>query len=301
MDETGFRIGVGGRQRVVTRKPQCRCFAPSSTNRDYVTVIECVSAGQHVLSPMVVLPGKNVLEVWVTNTDLPANFSLAVSDSGYANDEISLHWLEHFEHHSALRQQGEYRLLIFDGYGSHLTVEFIQFCDTHKIIPFCLPPHTAHILQPLDVVLFRPDKRKHRSILHEAMHTCCQNFNKVEFLAALTGIREAAFTPSAIASSFRKTGIYPLDSALVIDNLPQNRPATPEPEHDNDSDADDNTLSTPKSAQGLKRAAEELLEEEMPDTFRQPLVPVIKGSVAIATAGDLTTKYLDDRADAQNA
>jgi hypothetical protein len=34
------------------------------------------------------------------------------------------------------------------------------------------------------------------------MHTCCQSFNKVEFLAALTGICKAAFTPSAIASGF---------------------------------------------------------------------------------------------------
>jgi hypothetical protein len=121
---------------------------------NYVTVIECVSAGQDVIPPMVILAGKNVLEVWVTNTDLPGNFSLAVSDSGYANDELSLRWLEHFEHHSALRQQGEYRLLILNGYVSHCTVEFIQYCEAHKIIPFCLPPHTTHILQPLDVVLF---------------------------------------------------------------------------------------------------------------------------------------------------
>jgi hypothetical protein len=63
MDETGFRIGVGGKQRVVTRKPRSRCFAPSSTNCDYVTVIGSVSTSQDALPPMVILPGNNVLEV----------------------------------------------------------------------------------------------------------------------------------------------------------------------------------------------------------------------------------------------
>jgi hypothetical protein len=63
MDEKGFRIGCGGKQKVVTRSAQHRCYASSSTNRDYVTVIECVSASKRLLPPMVTLPGKNLLEV----------------------------------------------------------------------------------------------------------------------------------------------------------------------------------------------------------------------------------------------
>jgi hypothetical protein len=56
-DETGFRIGCGGKQKVVTRSARQRCYSSSSTNRDYVTVIECVSASKRLLPSMVILPG----------------------------------------------------------------------------------------------------------------------------------------------------------------------------------------------------------------------------------------------------
>ena len=42
-------------------------------------------------------------------------------------------------------------MLILDGHGSHATPEFDLFCSENNIITDCLPPHTSHILQPLDV------------------------------------------------------------------------------------------------------------------------------------------------------
>jgi hypothetical protein len=146
MDKTGFRIGTGGKQRIITRNTRWRCFVPSSTNREFVTVVECISASQHVLPLMVILPGKTLLEVYIENTDMPGDFSLAVSESGYTNDDLCFHWLKHFEQQSAKRPKGEYRLLIMDGSDSHCTLDFIQYCHSHKIIPFCLPPNATHIL-----------------------------------------------------------------------------------------------------------------------------------------------------------
>jgi hypothetical protein len=227
MDETGFRIGVGGKKRVVTRNARRRAFAPSSTNSDYVTVVECVSAGRNAIPPLVILPGKNFMESWVINTDMPEDFSLAVSDSGYTNDQLCLQWLKHFERESARQQVGEYRMLILDGYGSHLTLDFISFCEEHKIVPFRLPPHTTHMLQPLDVVLFCSYKKEHRNVLHKAMFSCCANFNKIEFLHALKGMREKAFRQTSVASAFRKTGIFPFRPDVVLQQLPDYRPTTP--------------------------------------------------------------------------
>lgn len=47
-------------------------------------------------------------------------------------------------------------LLIFDGHGSHLTEEIHQLALSHNIHLFCLPAHTTHKLQPLDVGIFGP-------------------------------------------------------------------------------------------------------------------------------------------------
>jgi hypothetical protein len=46
--------------------------------------------------------------------------------------------------------------LILDGHGSHVTMDFINYCDQNKILLAILPPHSTHTLQPLDVVIFKP-------------------------------------------------------------------------------------------------------------------------------------------------
>jgi hypothetical protein len=48
----------------------------------------------------------------------------------------------------------EYRLLLLDSHGYHLTMDFITFCDENKIILAVFLPHATHKLQPLDVVLY---------------------------------------------------------------------------------------------------------------------------------------------------
>jgi DDE superfamily endonuclease len=32
-----------------------------------------------------------------------------------------------------------------------VSIPFIEYCEQHHIIPLCLPPHSTHVLQPLDV------------------------------------------------------------------------------------------------------------------------------------------------------
>ena len=83
---------------------------------------------------------------------------LTVAETGYSNDWLSLQWLKHFDAHTAKFQTGAYRLLLLDGYGLHHTIEFIEYCEEAKIIPFGLPAHTTHLLQPLDMVVFQPLK-----------------------------------------------------------------------------------------------------------------------------------------------
>ena len=50
-------------------------------------------------------------------------------------------------------------LLIIDGHESHKSLAFQDLCEENKIITLCMPPHSSHILQPLDVGCFAPLKR----------------------------------------------------------------------------------------------------------------------------------------------
>ncbi|ENI03184.1 hypothetical protein COCC4DRAFT_93927, partial [Bipolaris maydis ATCC 48331] len=147
---------------------------------------------------LLILKGSTHLEKWYTKTDIPDEYAFRLSSTGYSNDTLSLEWLKHFDYYSSRRQRGVYRLLIFDGFGSHCTVEFFRYADDHKIILFTLPPHTSHDLQPLDVVCFQPFKHYHKSAVEAATRTGCTDFNKVEFLYAIKGIRAATFKQRTI-------------------------------------------------------------------------------------------------------
>ena len=80
---------------------------------------------------------------------------VAISDTGYSNDVLCFEWIKCFGRFTTKRQLSKWRLLLLDGYGLHYTKEFLDFYGDHHIIPYCLPPHTTHLLQPLDVVCFQ--------------------------------------------------------------------------------------------------------------------------------------------------
>ena len=49
-------------------------------------------------------------------------------------------------------------LLIMDGHGTHMSIELIELARSNGVHLLCLPSHTTHILQPLDVGIFKSFK-----------------------------------------------------------------------------------------------------------------------------------------------
>ena len=218
-DENGFRIGVGKDQWIVILDPNHQSYLGSSTNRDLVTSCETSSGDGKVLPPMFIPPGKIHMEDWVTKTDLANDILLAVSETGYSNDVLALDWISHFHRFSLRKQIGVYQLLQIDWHTFHCTREFITYCDERKIITFCLPLHSTHLLQPLDVVVFQPLKHYHAEAIDQATHPGCSDSNKDEFLSAIGSIREQAFKPTTIISSFQKTGLILYNPDKVLTHL----------------------------------------------------------------------------------
>ena len=225
-DETGFRIGCGGSQIVVTfgrgaqLKGESR-VAPTQLNRDFVTAVECVNAAGAAIPPLLIMKGKVHLAQWYKETCLPDNYFCSVSETGYSNDYLSLQWLQHFDKYSRQHQLGAWRLLLFDGFGGHTTKEFLEYCDQAKIIPFGLMPHTSQWCQPLDRSAFQPYKWYHKRAVEYAVRSGAHDFNKVEFLYEIKTIREQTFKLKTILSGWRKAGLWPYNPAAVLDIIPR--------------------------------------------------------------------------------
>jgi hypothetical protein len=58
-------------------------------------------------------------------------------------------------------------MLILDGHGSHVDIEFMWECRQHQIHLLYLPAHTSHLLQPLDLAPFSVIKSKYRHQIQE--------------------------------------------------------------------------------------------------------------------------------------
>ena len=159
-DETGFQMGVIATAKVVTGRERAgKAIAIQPGNREWVTVIESIDSTGDGPLPVIILEGKVHISTWY-NSDLPRDWVIALSEKGWTNDQLGLLWLSTvFEPYTALRTKGIYRLLILDGHGSHITPEFDLFCTEHKIITLCMPAHSSHLLQPLDVSCFATLKR----------------------------------------------------------------------------------------------------------------------------------------------
>jgi hypothetical protein len=80
-------------------------------------------------------------------------------------------------------------LLLCDGYGSHITYEFINSARKYNIILYFLPQHTSRLLQPLDFGVFQAYKHWHSEAVEDATQRGYRKFTKLESLSALFEIQ----------------------------------------------------------------------------------------------------------------
>jgi DDE superfamily endonuclease len=108
------------------------------------------------------------------------------------------------------------RLLIMDGHLSHCTLRFLLYAERNGIVVVCLPPHTTHRLQPLDVGVFNVLGKAWSSEV-KAAGDKGYKITKFNVLSFYSKARNKAFTPANICSSFEKCGIWPFNSSVVTE------------------------------------------------------------------------------------
>ncbi|KAJ5847731.1 hypothetical protein N7455_011688 [Penicillium solitum] len=182
-DETGFQIGVGRDQFIITRHPKKKLFNGSVTNRESITVLEAVSADGFACPPLIILSAKQAL----------------------------LRWFDHIK-------------------------------------------EEEHIAD--------------------------------EFLYSIGEIRRKTFKPHTIKLGFKLTGLWPINSKLITDELESYNPYYDNRSRSNTpSTTSQNTeFSTPKTAEKVRRISLRL-NQYNPTTqrFKEGLAKLVKGAEAQAT------------------
>ncbi|RPA95507.1 DDE-domain-containing protein [Choiromyces venosus 120613-1] len=130
------------------------------------------------------------------------------------DDQLGLAWLcEHFEPKTYTQHP---RLLILDGHGSHITWQFCQFALESNIQIICLPAHSTHLLQPLDVGIFSPLQHYYGKAADTHMRDTRTGVKKGTFWTFYTEAHALTFLPKTIQSAFRAMGIVPFNPNKVL-------------------------------------------------------------------------------------
>src|SRR5690606_15907560 len=91
----------------------------------------------------------------------------------------------------------------------------------HRIKLFCLPPHTTHLLQPLDVGLFAPLQKFYGIAVDKVIRRGDIALHKGNFLPLYLEVREKAYTTPNIKASWETAGIWPFNPRKVLNRLPE--------------------------------------------------------------------------------
>jgi hypothetical protein len=110
-----------------------------------------------------------------------------------------------------------------------------------------MPPHSSHLLQPLDVGCFGPLKKAYGREIEHLMKRRITHITKITFFPAFYAAYQATVTESNIKGGFRGAGLVPFDPESVISRLDvQLRTQTPPGE--DTSRAQPWTPKTPRTA-----------------------------------------------------
>jgi hypothetical protein len=108
---------------------------------------------------------------------------------------------------------------MLDRYKSHVSVDFQRYCKENKIMTLCMPAHSSHLLQPLDIGCFGPLKRAYSKEIKDLMRVHISHITKIEFFAAFKNAFMASFSEANVRGGFRGTGLVPFNPETVISKL----------------------------------------------------------------------------------
>ena len=214
-DETAFATDVAS-QKILARKGAKNVHETGGgSGREYITVLGCGSASGVRLPPYTVYKGKNMWSNWMVGG--PAGTLYNTSQSGWMEQHHFLEWFKKLflPAIANLLENGSVVLFV-DGHISHVSIELIQLARERGVVLFCLPSHTTHVLQPLDVAVYGPVKKSWRKILKEyKMETCAAKVDKTVFPSLLRRLWEESFQPEHLKAGFRRAGLCPVSKDAI--------------------------------------------------------------------------------------
>lgn len=240
LDECGIsaetdKVGRSRKKVYTLRSSRPQQKLPEFRNVDRITMMPVIFASGDYGKPLFVIKGNRIPyqtvkssngnEVVETLSDCLPRGSIITTRTETASVDKNnfLRWARQFvEDIRDLTANNRKVLLIYDAYRSHMHFQALKVLDEGGVIAFALPAHTSGTMQPLDVSVFAPWKSHIDKVLSSMCTPGTDNvFDVFDFCKIMKAAYCDAFTKENIQSGFQKTGLWPVNAAVV---LGQDRP-----------------------------------------------------------------------------
>ena len=209
-DELGFSL-CQKTGKVLACKTDKQINRANDHVKTQITILTCASAAGNIMKPMLIFPGIKF------HYNPLAGFKEAVfakSSKGWLESEVFESWLTGvfipFVH--PLRKPV---LLFLDGQFTRVSLRTHELCIENHILYYSLPHRALHIVQPLDLYLFKSFKLDWKKATAEFQDDYQQAINKTTFASVLKKVWTRTVTTQKIIKGFQASGIYPWDPNAV--------------------------------------------------------------------------------------
>ena len=166
MDEHGIALGVCTNSTVLAEAGKKKTYVKAPENREWVSVVEASSADGQSIQPLVIFKGKYPQSSWFEAGEV-SDWEYTTSENGWTSNGIGLNWLKVIFLPETAPRDGGHRMLVMDGHGSHIAIDFLWLCKQHDVQLVFLPPYSSYLLQPLDLAVFSSMKAHYCSAIAE--------------------------------------------------------------------------------------------------------------------------------------
>ena len=185
-------------------------YRTCSAKKEQITTLVAISASEGIIPPFHIFSGErfsyNPLEGAVEG----AYFGR--SPNGWITTELFYGWVaNHFATQIGPRRPV---VLLFDGHSTHINLKTSRFCKDNDILLFCLPVHSSHIMQALNVGFFKPLKLNWAHAVYAfRVANVGQTVTKQVFARIFKPAWIDSVKARSIVNAFAGSGVYPVDKS----------------------------------------------------------------------------------------
>lgn len=215
LDESGFSNDPS-RTKTVGPKGLPTTRTTSSSGRENTTVLLACSAAGSKAPPLIIYKGKNIWSDWYAPEGCGFPDTVyAASCNGWMETSIFVNYFEKCFLKVAAPSVEKPVLLIYDGHSTHVGLKLIELATANHVTIIKLPPHSSHLLQPLDLSVFKSLKTAWDQFLCKWQRQHPGQKLPRNIFAKTLGEIWLKTDPTIIVNGFRKGGIFPLNRNII--------------------------------------------------------------------------------------